>query len=75
MTYFSIFQKNVLRFHISVKDFTFMQVKQRQRHLSQPIYYLAFGKVLALACFYFGVDITAITINHYNVEVLLPVYI
>lgn len=73
--YLPVFQKNVLRLHIPVQYFTFMQVKQCQRHLSQPVYYLALRKVLALACFNSRIDITTITIDHDNVEVLLPVNI
>ena len=73
VTYLAIFQKDVLRLHVPVQDFTLVQVKESQGHLDEPVKNLVLGKVLALGRLDFAVDVSAIAVDHDDVKVLLSI--
>jgi hypothetical protein len=52
-----------------------VQVKESERHLNHPVEDLVFGEILAFAGFDLAVNISTITVNHDNVEILFPVNI
>ena len=74
-TYLAIFQENVLSFHITMENFTLMQVQKSKGHLREPVDDLLLCEILAFAriSFDLGVNITAIAINHNDVQELFTV--
>jgi len=71
----AVLQEDVLRLHISVQDLTFMQIKQGEPHLDEPLQDLIFAKVLALGGLDLAVDVALVAINHDDVQILFAVYI
>ena len=76
-TYFSIFQKYVLGFHVTMQNFSLVKIEKSKRHLHHPFQDLFFGEVLpfSIAGFYFAVDVSTVAIYHDYIQILLFIHI
>lgn len=70
-----VFQEDVLCFEIAVQDFLLVEIEKRECHLREPVVDLVFWEVLALLVFDFIVHVTALAVDHHDVEELLAIHV